>query len=33
MGNGREEKPLFSGLESPAIARNELNGERQIRDL
>jgi len=24
MGNGREEKPLFPGLESPAIAHNEL---------
>jgi hypothetical protein len=24
MGNGREEKPLFAGLESPAIAHNEL---------
>jgi hypothetical protein len=24
-GNGREEKPLFPGLDSPAIAHNELN--------
>jgi hypothetical protein len=24
MGNGQEEKPLFPGLESPAIAHNEL---------
>jgi hypothetical protein len=24
MGNGREEKPLFPGFESPAIAHNEL---------
>jgi hypothetical protein len=23
MGNGRQEKPLFPGLESPAIAHNE----------
>jgi hypothetical protein len=23
-GNGRGEKPLFAGLESPAIARSEL---------
>jgi hypothetical protein len=25
MGNGRGEKPLFAGLELPAIAHNELN--------
>jgi hypothetical protein len=24
-GNGREEKPLFAGLESPAIAHHELD--------
>jgi hypothetical protein len=24
MGNGRGEKPLFPGLDSPAIAHNEL---------
>jgi hypothetical protein len=24
MGNGRGEKPLFAGLESPAIAHHEL---------
>jgi hypothetical protein len=24
MGNGRGKKPLFPGLESPAIAQNEL---------
>jgi hypothetical protein len=24
MGNGRGEKPLFAGLESPAIAHNDL---------
>jgi hypothetical protein len=24
MGNGQGEKPLFAGLESPAIAHNEL---------
>jgi hypothetical protein len=24
MGNGGEEKPLFAGLESPAIAHHEL---------
>jgi hypothetical protein len=24
MGNGQREKPLFPGLESPAIAHNEL---------
>jgi hypothetical protein len=24
MGNGRRKKPLFAGLESPAIAPNEL---------
>src|SRR5690348_2198853 len=30
MGNGREEKPLFAGLESPAIAHHELAASARV---
>jgi hypothetical protein len=30
MGNGREEKALFAGLESPAIAHNELAASARV---
>jgi hypothetical protein len=32
-GQWPEAKPLFPGLESPAIARNELIASARLRDL